>query len=402
MRLYFLSTLYKGNIDVHRYSIGSFSTLSYEDHISSLIQTTTEFVGSYVRTFRKLGHDVGCSIANYDDLQEKWKKENDLRRLDEKQILFEQIKRYAPDVLWIDNIYYIEKEWLKKIRNEITSIRLILCCHCAPFPPGSVERLGLVDFVITCTPGLKEFIEKLGYKAYLVYHGFDTDFLKKLDFANTHSADLVFTGSLTTGAGFHPTRIQMIEKIIQSDINISLYVNLEKQYRITAKQTLHYANRVLKRCGLEHIFNSFTILNYGSAPIINYSAALRKLAKKPVFGMEMLNLLKSSAVTLNFHGDIAGNYAGNMRMFEATGVGSCLLTDNKANINELFIPDKDIMVYDSIDDCIDKAGWLLENESERRNIAIEGQKKTLLSHTVEHRCHQIIGIIETELSWTER
>ena len=45
---------------------------------------------------------------------------------------------------------------------------------------------------------------------------------------------------------------------------------------------------------------------------------------------------------LNIHSDefwlITG---GNIRMFEATGVGSCLLTDHKQNLQDLFIPDEE-------------------------------------------------------------
>ena len=34
-----------------------------------------------------------------------------------------------------------------------------------------------------------------------------------------------------------------------------------------------------------------------------------------------------------------------MRMFEATGVGSCLISDHKNNNDEYFVPEKEIVVY---------------------------------------------------------
>jgi len=87
-----------------------------------------------------------------------------------------------------------------------------------------------------------------------------------------------------------------------------------------------------------------------------------------------------------------------MRMFEVTGVGSCLLTDNKKNMNDLFIPGVEVVTYDNPDDCIEKAKWLLNHEEERKKIAFAGHQRTLKFHTVENRCRTIIEIIENELS----
>jgi spore maturation protein CgeB len=98
------------------------------------------------------------------------------------------------------------------------------------------------------------------------------------------------------------------------------------------------------------------------------------------------------------HIGVAGNFAGNMRLFEVTGVGSCLLTDNKKNLADLFDVGNEIVVYDNPQDCIEKAKWLLENEQERKKIAAAGNKKTLEKHTVENRCKLILDIIDQELN----
>jgi spore maturation protein CgeB len=51
-----------------------------------------------------------------------------------------------------------------------------------------------------------------------------------------------------------------------------------------------------------------------------------------------------------------------------------------------------------VEDCIEKARWLLDHEDERNKVALAGQQKTLKFHTVENRCRTIIEIIENELS----
>ena len=129
----------------------------------------------------------------------------------------------------------------------------------------------------------------------------------------------------------------------------------------------------------------------------NYPELILQKKLDPVYGTEMYNLFANSKIVLNNHLGATGNYAGNMRLFEVTGVGSCLLTDNKINITDLFIPGNEIIVYDNINDCIEKVKWLLENDYKRKKIALDGQKRTLSDHTVEKRCFQIKSIIDKEL-----
>lgn len=398
-RLFTLSTMYQGSLKSFYDGNGSSAALDYSEHFDRLIHSTTEFAGSYLKTFKKLGIDAGAVIANDELLQEKWRSENHLLNDINKNILLQQVKIFNPDVLWIDNLSLTDTIWLKEIRSVVPSLKLILAYHCSPFAPGLAERLKYVDFIITCTPGLKRDIEEMGHRAFLVYHGYDeeiSDRLKSKECRLNHG--LVFSGSLATGKGYHGERIDLIEKLIRSEIDITLYADLEKQYRIRAKQSLYLINKFLGKVKLEKIKSNFPFLKYGETRIRNYSRQLKNKTHNPVFGLDMYALLRDSKVVLNYHIGVAGNYAGNMRMFEATGTGSCLLTDNKTNIRDLFEPGREIVVYENIEDCIDKAKWLLKNEEERSKIALAGMKRTLTSHTVEKRCLQIIDIIEKELS----
>jgi spore maturation protein CgeB len=139
------------------------------------------------------------------------------------------------------------------------------------------------------------------------------------------------------------------------------------------------------------------VFRYARSSVKNYSKTLINSNHKPVFGIDMYNLFKMSDIVLNMHIGVAGDYAGNMRLFEVTGVGSCLLTDNKKNLGELFDINSEIVVYDSVEDCIEKVTWLMEHEDDRKSIALCGQQKTLQFHTVEKRCRLIIDIIKSEL-----
>ena len=70
-----------------------------------------------------------------------------------------------------------------------------------------------------------------------------------------------------------------------------------------------------------------------------------------------------------------------MRLYEATGVGSLLLTDEGANLSELFEPGREVVTYADVDDLVEKARHYLAHDEERRAIASAGQARTLRDHT---------------------
>lgn len=397
-RLLSISTMYDGYLNSFYDRHPDISHLSYEDHLKILMEETTEFAGSYLRNFRRAGIEADCVVCNDIGLQKKWSIEKGLNTGNSLEIILDQIKSYLPEVLWVENLSFVTSDFLNAVRIEVPSIRLIAANHGSPFNSKVLESMKGVDFVITCTPGLKSTIEEMGRKSFLVYHGFDTDQLKWL--TQEHAIpenDFIFSGSLITGGDFHARRIELIEKLVSENIPIDLYVNLESKFRIRAKQSIYYLSELIKKTGLANSVGKLPVLQYGKTWVNSYSDKLLKNLRPPVFGPDMLNLFNKSKIVLNFHIGIAGDWAGNMRMFEVTGVGSCLLTDNKKNMPDLFNIGNEVIVYDNENDCAEKVKWLLEHDEERKQIARSGQQRTLNFHTVEKRCQSIIEIMSSEL-----
>jgi len=397
-RLFSISSMYSGYLDSFYKKHSGISGLSYQEHKKLLLDDTTEFVAAYIKNFWKFGIEADFAICNDFILQKKWAREKEIKPEMKWDILFDQVKTFLPDILWIENLGYVTPDLLKKVRQQVPGVRLIAANHCCPFNSKVLDSLGEVDFVITCTPGLKTSIENLGRRSYLVYHGFDSDLLQRTkDETIAPVNDFIFSGSLITGGDFHTQRIRLIERILEEKVPIGLYVNLEKTYRIKVKQSIYHFSQLVNKIGLGKSFERFQILKYGKTWVDSYSDTLMSHKKPPVFGIDMLELFMRSKIVLNFHIGVAGDYAGNMRMFEVTGVGSCLLTDNKKNMPELFNIDSDVVVYDNEEDCVAKVKWLLDHEDEREKIALAGQQKTLQYHTVENRCKTIVEIMENEL-----
>jgi len=107
-----------------------------------------------------------------------------------------------------------------------------------------------------------------------------------------------------------------------------------------------------------------------------------------IFGLEMYAKLQASKICLNHHIAAAGNAAANMRLFEATGMGSCLLTDWKVNLGELFEPDKEVVTFRSTAEAIEKITWLLNDEPSRCVIAKAGQSRALNSHNLAEKLRE--------------
>ena len=57
-----------------------------------------------------------------------------------------------------------------------------------------------------------------------------------------------------------------------------------------------------------------------------------------------------------------------MRMFEATGLGCCLLTDYKSNVHSMFEEGKEVITYNTNQEAISKANQLLQNPNVAKEI----------------------------------
>ncbi len=397
-KLLIISSMYPGYLESFYKQNAELEDVDYNTHYNTLLMDSTEFVASYTRTFKRLGVEVKCIVDNDSFLQDKWRKQNGLKGGSKQKVIYDQVKHFRPEVLWIEDLRFVDKNLLEKFRTDFKSIRLIIAYHCSPYNSEILNKLRSADFVITCTPGLKNDLEFNGIPSYLVYHGFDTELLVRISTGYSEQENgLVFTGSLFQGDGVHSQRIELIETLLTEKVPLSLFLNLETRYKIEAKKIIYFTGKVLSKLKLEKVKKISPVFESLKTPVHNYNPLLLNANQGPVFGLEMYQLLARSGIVLNIHGEVAGNYAGNMRLFEATGVGSCLLTDNKSNLTDLFDTEKEIVTYDNADDCGKKVKWLLENSEERKTIAEAGQKRTLNFHKVDDRCRQIIEIIENNL-----
>jgi len=83
----------------------------------------------------------------------------------------------------------------------------------------------------------------------------------------------------------------------------------------------------------------------------------------------MNEILAHSQVTLNRQIEAAEGSANNMRLFEATGVGAMLVTDDGKNLSDLFRWAEEVVSYANEDDAARALRRFVENKDEWLRIA---------------------------------
>jgi hypothetical protein len=172
--------------------------------------------------------------------------------------------------------------------------------------------------------------------------------------------------------------------------------------KTAARTAAYHAVKALRRAGArENFVRRIPMVrkaaDFEARPRLSVSAKLRPVVRPGVFGLDMYGMLKRSKVALNIHADSSPTHASNMRLFEITGVGTCELTDWRDNLPELFEPEREVVTYRSMGECLEKARWLLAHPEEREQIAKRGQERTLRDHTFAKRAVELDAIIRREI-----
>ena len=117
-----------------------------------------------------------------------------------------------------------------------------------------------------------------------------------------------------------------------------------------------------------------------------------RIVDQPVWGKDLQRLLARSKIVLNItRTDFFGAQTGiNLRLFETLAAGGFLLTDYCEEIEDLFEVGKEIEVFRSSGELVDKVRYYLENNDQRLSIARLGHEKFLKDHTWRNRVQQFI------------
>ena len=382
MRLLKIGVYYKTYLEQFYARRPGLAASTYDAQHAALIADCFGSSDFWTRELSRIGYETRDLVINAEPLQRAWAAERGLA-FDAGGWLFgiteAQVRDFRPDVLIVADYSTVTAAFLRRLRDVCPSLRLVLGWCGAPYADGSV--FGEWDVVLSCVPELVAHFRESGHRSRHVNHAFEPRVLERLGAREeAQAADFVFIGSLVKSESFHLGRERLLSRLVaETDLQIHSEVGPPPASR------LRRAARLLRGGSLK-------------SPQSSVDARIARRARPPLFGLDMFRQLRAGRVALNTHIDISTHSASNMRLFEATGVGTCLLTDSKENLRELFEPDAEVVAYRDAEECVEKVRYLLGHESLRRDIAAAGQRRTLREHTFESRAALIDGVIREELS----
>ncbi|MCL2718573.1 MAG: glycosyltransferase [Lachnospiraceae bacterium] len=84
-----------------------------------------------------------------------------------------------------------------------------------------------------------------------------------------------------------------------------------------------------------------------------------------------------------------------LRVFDVMSVGGFMMSNYQRELEDLFVVDKEIVLYESMDELKDKVKFYLRNERARQKIAIAGHEKVKKCYSYPKVLEKIIKIVDS-------
>lgn len=376
---------------------------SYENALKHFQDKGFLIPGSWTKCMSELGHFAIDIAPDFLLLQAKWAEENKISTVDFQQIFFSQINAFKPDVIYFERGGFttISSSIRKEIKTRFPFVKIVTGLWGDALPRGWTWRdFSDLDLLFCTYTILKKQFNSHGIKSYLSYLCFD-DCLIQLP-AKEQEVNFTFAGTTGYGFGDHKGRYFDLLNLVKYT-ELEIWTNEPKFKKKFLKRVIQ--NKIINK--LSFWIENIKSLSKKIPPFLYESIAYELENEKlkwrnfnsladayphkchsALFGVDYFRLLKSSKIVFNRHRDEKEEY-GNIRMFEATGIGACLLTDRGEEAAHLFEADKEIVTYRSIGEAIEKYRYLIEHDAVRQEIASAGQRRTLRDHTIKNRCQLI-------------
>lgn len=266
-------------------------------------------------------------------------------------ILAAQIREAKPDIVLNEAMNWLSSDFLREMKPQI---RLLVGQHAAT-KLREENDYTVYDLIVSSFPPTLDWFRQKGIPAELNRLGFEPRVLSEIKLEE-RVFGVTFIGRFF--AGIYDSRARFLELLCERIEQVKVWGTGADELPVTSP---------IRRCYM------------GQA-----------------WGREMYQILRKSKITLNHHGDIAP-YANNMRLYEATGTGTLLVTDWKENLHEMFEPGKEVVAYRTPEECVDLVKYYLDHDEESEVIAHAGQQRTLREHTYYERMQELMAIARNYL-----
>ena len=387
MKICFLTTVYPKSLAKYKNYISNFNE---QEIINILLKDSASFLSFWTKYLQRINIDT--KIFSADLLSLCFGKKS----LHNKNNLIREICNYDPDFIFVFSPHYY-RNIIKPIKEHV-SINTKFVAWYGANQGDEKEIFSNYDLVLTNSKILRNRLLELDINSEILYHSFEPSIYKEIHDKNKgkhRKNSLVFTGTLGLQNPDHTERNNYLEKL-SAMVPVDLFSD-DIPYRKTKKhlliETRHKISKNLSKKFGNHTPDRLKSWadksNQPHFPPTTPNHIVRSLSKA-VYGRDMLEKLFEYTICFNNHNRVTGDSACNMRLFEATGMGCCLLSDHKSDIHSIFEPDKEVITYKTPSEAIDKAKYLLDNLKTAQEIAKAGQQKTFLERTTQKQVDHLV------------
>ena len=363
------------------------ASIPYDELHRRFIATRYGLSDFFARQMVRLGNDASEVFASVEILQRAWGRENGVAHAPKtwvQDIAAVQVERFRPDAIFLQDLFLFDPGFRKRLRSAAPE-------HCVMIgwrssPTTDFDAFGDLDLVVSAFPHFVTRWRSLGINANLLPLAFEPSILDEVR-ASDRTIAFSFVGQIGASSGAHAERKLLIEELA-AKTPLEVYGGLSAEPRRLRQRTAT-ALRARSLRGLRPGPERYSIPPIRMHP--------------PVFGLDYYRVLGRSQITLNHHSfQASGPHASNLRLYEATGMGACLVTDLKDDLARYFDVGREVVSYVNAADCAEKVSYLMDNETERETIAAAGQRRTVTEHTYERRVERLDGWVKELLGETRR
>lgn len=382
-KIQIFDTVYPGMVDLFQRMSPDIDRKSYRELHSAFTALCLD--ADFERHLSSLGCDVQQVYLSVKPVQAAWAREHGVPWPEEnwaRNIVVEQVRQFQPDIVYLQDLDFFDAE----LRREIRSV-----CRGRVFmfgwrfcPTTDYKAYCDLDLILTGNPAYVNQFKAVGMNVSLLRLAYEHTKCGASNGLESTNYPFTFIGTVGSPDGPHARRYEFIERLL-STTKLEVWGDItDGDPGRSLRSKLRLARRWLA----------------GNRTIrpIPLKTRFSKRCHGPVFGPAYVEMLQRSKVTLNVHAACADEYTGNIRLFEGTGFGACLLTDAKRDLCELFVPDEEVVAYSSTDECAEKVHYLMDHDNIRASIAAAGCRRARKDHTWEVRSAEMLDILKQCLS----
>lgn len=290
---------------------------------------------------------------------------------DSHQGLLEAVRAGRPDILLFIKDYGLRAEWLSEVK--MMGVPVVQWYIDPVIPEWLPPFVKAADIFFTMSEGLVETFRRLNSQSFWLTQAFEPSIFEVDDITPSdigfYGSDVAFVGNLGSKAQYLGRR-DMLQKVLDAGIGLKWWgPPIPRKFSTIPL----IAGKIGRSYGGEFIWGA------------SY-AKVARLSKIFLAVDSMPQIRKSMSA----------------RMYTAVGCGAFYLCRHVEGIEDVLLPDREIVTFHSDEEMMSKIRYYLSHEAARRRIAEAGRTRVLKDHTYQVRMRQMCDLLGKELHHHER